>query len=490
VIATDRQYGLLIGGASVPGSNGVYKVVNPATEEVVGLAPEASADDARAASAAAAAAFPAWSLTTAAERAALLDRAADLLEARAAELVPLVQAETGSTMAMAQGAQVGGTVARIRRYARGALEPLDTAFTPVPNYGGGPDGSGGGIICAAAMRRPVGVVACIKAYNVPMNNVMGTLAPALATGNTVVVKPAAQDPLAVIILAEIFQEAGFPPGVVNVIVGSNPESSQALVASPDVDMISFTGSTAVGLRIAEAAGKEMKRVLMELGGKGASLVFDGADLDRAAQGTASTFAFHAGQICTAPTRLIAQRSVYHELVEKLAKIATVLPVGDPTDPATMVGPVITAAHRDRVVGYIRSGIAEGGTVVAGGPEPPLERGYFVQPTLIADCRAGMRAVEEEIFGPVVVALPFDDEEEGVALANSTEFGLYSYIWTGDSAQGLRVASRLRTGNVGINTVARHPDTPFGGFKKSGIGRDGGSYALHAYTELQSLVWPA
>ena len=489
VIDTDRDYYLWIGGEPVKGSKGTYEVVNPATEEVVGLAPEASADDARAAAAAAAAAFPSWSHTTPEERAALLNRAADLVTEHYAELVPLVQAETGSTMQLAQTAQVGGTIARIRRYARGAMEPLDVRFTPVPIFGGGPEGPGGGIANAAAVRLPVGVVAAVKAYNVPMNNVMGTLGPALATGNTVIVKPASQDPLGVIRLVELFNEAGFPPGVVNLIVGSSPESSEALVSSPDVDMVSFTGSTEVGLRIAEVCARDLKRVLMELGGKGASVVFEGADLDKAAQGTASTFTYHAGQICTAPTRLIAQRSVYDEMVSKLAEIARVAKVGDPTDPATVVGPMISGAHRDRVVGYIRSGNDEGGTVVAGGADAPLDRGYFVQPTLIADCRPGMKAVQEEIFGPVVVAIPFDDEEEGIALANGTDFGLYSYVWTGDMVQGLRVARRTRAGNVGINTVARHMETPFGGFKKSGIGRDGGSYGLLAYTELQSQVWP-
>jgi acyl-CoA reductase-like NAD-dependent aldehyde dehydrogenase len=488
-IDTKREYHLWIGGEPVKGSKGTYEVLNPATEERVGLSPEASSDDAQAAAASAAAAFPAWSQTAPEERAGLLNRAADLLTEHYNEFVPLVQAETGSTMAMAQLAQVGGTIARIRRFARGALEPLDVAFMPVPNLGGGPHTTTGGVFNAAAVRLPVGVVACIKAYNVPMNNVMGTLGPALAIGNTVVVKPAAQDPLAVIRLVELFNEAGFPPGVVNLVVGSSPESSQALVASPDVDMVSFTGSTEVGLRIAEAAGRDLKRVLMELGGKGASLVFDTADIDAAAEGTASTFTYHAGQICTAPTRLIVQRNVYEQCVEKLANIARVVPVGDPTDPKTVVGPVITGAHRDRVVGYIRSGSDEGGAVVAGGPDSPAERGFFVQPTVIADCRPGMKAVQEEIFGPVVVAMPFDDEEEGIALANSTDFGLYSYVWTGDTAQGMRVARRIRAGNIGINTVGRHMETPFGGFKKSGIGRDGGSYALLAYTELQSIVWP-
>lgn len=489
-IDTERDYRLWIGGEPVAGSRGTYEIVNPATEEVVGLAPEASAADAEAAAASAAAAFSSWSQTTPEERAALLNRAADLLTERYADFVPLVQAETGCIMAMAQLAQVGGTIARIRRYARGALEPLDTSLVPVPNVGGGPDGTAGGIMNAAAVRLPVGVVACIKAYNVPMNNVMGTLGPALATGNTVVVKPASQDPLTVIRLVELFNEAGFPPGVVNLVVGSAVESSQALVGSPHVDMVSFTGSTDVGVRIAEAAGRDLKRVLMELGGKGSSLVFESADIDRAVRGTSSTFTFHAGQICTAPTRLIVQRSVYEQAVEKLAEIARVVPVGDPTDPATVVGPMISGAHRDRVVGYIRSGADEGGRVVAGGPETPFDRGFFVRPTVIADCRPGMKAVQEEIFGPVVVAMPFDDEEEGIALSNGTDFGLYSYVWTGDTAQGLRVARRIRSGNIGLNTVGRHPETPFGGFKKSGIGRDGGSYALHTYTELQSIVWPA
>ncbi|MDA8044445.1 MAG: aldehyde dehydrogenase family protein [Actinomycetota bacterium] len=488
-IDTQREYNLWIDGQPVKASKGTYKVVNPATEEVVGEAPEASADDANAAAAAAAAAFPAWSQTTPEERATLLNRAADILTERYNDFVPLVQAETGSTMAMAQMAQVGGTIARIRRYARGALEPLDVAFMPVPNLGGGPHANSGGIFNAAAVRLPVGVVACIKAYNVPMNNVMGTLGPALATGNTVVVKPAGQDPLAVIRLVEIFNEAGFPPGVVNLVVGSTADSSQALVASPDVDMVSFTGSTDIGVRIAEAAGRDLKRVLMELGGKGAAVVFDSADIDRVAADTASTYTYHAGQICTAPTRLIAQRKVYDECVEKLARIAKTVRVGDPTDPATIVGPVITAAHRDRVVSYIRSGADEGATIVAGGPDSAAERGFFVEPTLIADCRPGMKAVQEEIFGPVVVAMPFDDEEEGIALANSTDFGLYSYVWTGDTAQGMRVARRIRAGNIGLNTVGRHMEAPFGGFKKSGIGRDGGSYGLLAYTELQSIVWP-
>jgi acyl-CoA reductase-like NAD-dependent aldehyde dehydrogenase len=486
---TQKRYSLWIGGDRVDGANGTYEVVNPATEEVVGLAPEATAEDARQAATAAAEAFPAWSQTTPDERARLLDRAADLLQQRVPELIPLVQAETGSTVQMARTAQVPVAVARLRRYARGALEAREIPLPPAPNPGGGPSSGGGGLVNAMAVRLPVGVVVCITSYNVPITNVMGKIAPALAMGNTVVIKPAPQDPLGVIRMVEAFHDAGFPPGVVNLVVGSTPEPAQALVTAPQTDMISFTGSTAIGLRIGEAAARDMKRVLFELGGKGASLVFDDADIDAAAQGTASTFAFHAGQICTAPTRLIAQRGVYDQVVEKLAKVAGVLKVGDPLDPETVVGPVISAAQRDRVEGYVRSALDEGGTVVAGGTRPDAGHGFYWPPTLIAECHNGMTAAREEIFGPVVVAMPFDDEEEGIAIANDSDYGLYDYVWTRDTARGLRAAQRLRAGNVGLNTLARNPETPFGGFRKSGIGRDGGSFALHAYSELQSIVWP-
>lgn len=478
---------LWIGGEPVDGGAGTYPIVNPATEAVVGLAPSASAADAVRAAQAAADAFPAWSQTAPTERAALLDRAAALLESRYTELIPLVQAETGATIPMTRTAQVPGAVARLRRYARDALAAVEVPLPPAANPGG--PGGVGGLVNAMAVRQPVGAVACVTSYNVPLTNVVGKIGPALAMGNTVVVKPAPQDPLGVICLVDALHEAGIPPGVVNLVVGPGPESSQALVASPDIDMVSFTGSTAVGGAIGETAGRDFKRLLLELGGKGASLVFDDADLAAAARGTASTYTFHAGQICTAPTRLIAQRGVYAEMVDRLAAIAGSLVVGDPTAPETIVGPVISGAHRDRVESYVRSGIAEGGTVVAGGARPDLDRGFYVAPTLIADCTSSMKAVREEIFGPVVVAMPFDDEEEGIALANGGDFGLYDYVWSGDSVRALRVARRLRAGNVGVNTVGRHPETPFGGVKKSGVGRDGGVFALHAYTELQSLVWP-
>ncbi|MFO7279594.1 MAG: aldehyde dehydrogenase family protein [Thermoanaerobacterales bacterium] len=482
-----REYTVLVGGDREVGAHGTYDVVNPATEEVVGQAPEASVEQVEAAARAAAEAFPSWSRSSPRERAELLDRLADALAARADDLVPLVQAETGATLRVAQTMQVPQTIDRFRRYARGALEPTAIPLPPteMPSTALAP----GGLLGTVVERRPVGVVACITPYNFPLVNMAGKVGPALAMGNTVVIKPAPQDPLAVLRFADAVAEAGFPPGVVNIVTGSGAAVGEALVASPHVDMVSFTGSTAVGRRIGEVAGRDMKRLLLELGGKGAAIVFDDADLRTAVGAISSVWAFHSGQICTAPTRVIAQRGIYDRLVAGLQEAAGRLKVGDPLAPDTVVGPVISAAQRDRIEGYVRSGVDEGGTLLAGGERPDLPRGFYVAPALIADCKPEMRVVQEEIFGPVVVALPFDDEDEAVALANGTEFGLNDYVFTGDTTKALRVARRLRSGTVAFNTVQQSPEAPFGGFKRSGVGRDRGSFALHAYSELQSIVWP-
>ena len=463
-----------------------YEIVNPATEQIVGEAPEATVDEVASAAAAASAAFGSWSRTTPEERAALLDRAADVIRDHVEELIPLVQAETGATLRVTQTMQVPTCVDRFRRYARGAMEanviPLPPSVMPSTAL------ASGGLMSAIAVRQPVGVVACITPYNFPIVNMAGKLGPALAMGNTVVVKPAPQDPLAVIRVVELIQGV-FPEGVVNVVTGSRPEVGEALVSSPDVDMVSFTGSTVVGQRIGEVAGRGMKRLLLELGGKGAAVVFDDADVKTAVSTIMSVWAFHSGQICTAPTRVIAQRGIYDQIVGGLQAAAGMLKVGDPLEPDTVVGPVISEPHRDRVESYIRAGADEGGTIVVGGERPDMSSGFYVAPTLIADCKAGMKVVQEEIFGPVVVVVPFDDEDEGVALANGTEFGLYDYVFSADTARAMRVARQLRSGNVGINTAQRNHEAPFGGFKQSGVGRDGGSFGLHAYSELQSIVWP-
>ncbi|QKZ20789.1 MULTISPECIES: aldehyde dehydrogenase family protein [Streptomyces] len=481
---SDRQR-LFVGGSWVEPDGGHYPVIDPATEETVGGAPEASRDQVLAACAAAREAFGPWSRTAPEERAAVLARAADIIHGHLGPYAELAQAETGATTGTARGMQVGVGAARFRRYAR--VEPAEWAVAPQINDAG-PMGKAG-VMGALAVRQPVGVVTCITSYNNPWANPAGKIAPALAMGNTVVVKPAPQDPLSVYRMAEALEAAGVPPGVVNVVSGRSVEVGEAAVSSPDVDMVSFTGSTAVGRRIAEACGRDMKRQLMELGGKGAAVVFDDADIGSAVAGIGTTFSFYSGQICTAPTRVLAQRGVYGRLVEQLAAYAGRLKVGDPREASTVVGPVISAEHRDRVESYVETGRKEGAVVVAGGERPPYERGFYVAPTLLADCTNDMRVAREEIFGPVVCVIPFDDEEEGIALANDTEYGLIDYVWSGDVARAFRVARRLRAGGVGVNTVGRNMEAPFGGFKQSGVGRDVGSYALHAYSEVQAIVWP-
>jgi len=385
--------------------------------------------------------------------------------------------------------QVPVALERFHRYARDAVKPLGIPLPPqaMPATPLAP----GGLIGAYVNRQPAGAVACISPYNFPLTNVAGKIAPALAVGCTVVMKPAPQDPLAICALAEVLYEVGFPPGVVNLVTSVDPAPAAALSASRDIDMVSFTGSTAVGQRIYEAGASTMKRVLLELGGKGACVVLDDADVDAAVTALVSVWAFHSGQICTAPTRAIVHRSLYDQVVERLAAAAGALKVGDPTSLDTVVGPVISGAQRDRIEHYVGLGESEGAELVVDGRRPAhLERGFYVGPTLLAGCKPGMTPVQEEIFGPVISVLAFDDDDEAVAIANGTDFGLYDYVMTSDTERGFRVAGRLRSGSVGVNTAQRNHETPFGGFKMSGIGRDGGDFGLHAYTEMQTVVWPA
>jgi phenylacetaldehyde dehydrogenase len=482
---TKDETQLLIGGQWVDAGNGTYDIINPATEQLVGQAPNASVEDANRAAAAAAEAFPAWSATPVEERLALLKRAAVAIRAKNDELVPLVIAECGATASVGSRMQVPVSADRFERYSRDlrhiqeqSLPPIATSATPL---------APGGLVSALAYRQPVGVVAAIASYNFPMTNMAGKVAPALAMGNTLVIKPAPQDPLAVIELARILQDVGLPPGVINLITSQSPEPASALTTTPDVDMVSFTGSTAVGQRIAADGAPTMKRLLMELGGKGAAVVFADAAIKAAITAIGSTWAFHSGQICTAPTRAVIHRSIFEEVVDGLSKFAGLLKVGDPTQADTVVGPLISAAQQKRVLDYIDTARKEGEVVVGGGRPEYLPTGFYVEPTLVVGSN-DITVAREEIFGPVVVAIPFDDDEEGVAIANDSEFGLYDYVFSGDTARAFRVAKQLRAGHVGINTAQRNMDAPFGGFKMSGIGRDGGDYGLEAYSELQSIIW--
>ena len=480
------EHQLLIGGKWVEASEGTYDIVNPATEAVVGQAPNAGASDARAAAEAAKEAQPAWAALSQDERSALMRDAAAAIRAKSAELLPLVIAETGATATVGSRMQVPVAADRFERYALDPRQVLQTPLLPQPAQA--TPLAPGGIIGGMINRQPLGVVACITSYNFPMVNMAGKVAPALAAGNTVVVKPAPQDPLAIVELVRILDEAGFPPGVVNLVNGSGPASSAALVDADEVDCVSFTGSTQVGVTIAEKAARTMKRTLLELGGKGACVVFEDADVKGAIGCIGSTWSFHSGQICTAPTRAVVHRSLFDQVRDGLVQMAGYLKVGDPTDAATVIGPVISAAQRGRIEAHIATAAEDGGVVVLGGERPAgLPVGFYVAPALITGDNT-MRVAREEIFGPVITMIPFDDEEEGIAIANDSDFGLYDYVFTEDGARALRVAKRLQAGHVGINTAQRNHDAPFGGFKMSGVGRDGGDFGILAYTEQQSIIW--
>ena len=477
---------LFIAGEWVDASEGTYEVVNPATEEVVGLAANAGVDDARAAAAAAREAQPAWAARSWEDRCALLRDAAAALRAKSSELLPLVMAETGATIAMGTHLQLPLAVDRLERYTRDPRPVLETPLLPQPVEPS--PFSTGGVVGAMVNRVPLGVVACITAYNFPLSNVAGKIGPALATGNTVVIKPAPQDPLAATELVRILDAVGFPPGVVNLINGEGAAASAALVEAEDVDGVSFTGSSSVGVAIARAAASTMKRTLLELGGKGACLVFEDADVEAAVGCMSSTWTIHSGQVCTAPTRGVVHRSIFDRVCAELARRAGRLKVGDPTDPSTVVGPVISAAQRARIEAHVDTAREDGGEILAGGSRPADPSvGFYVAPTLVAGTNS-MRVAREEIFGPVLTMIPFDDEDEGVAIANSSAYGLYDRVFCSDWSRALRVSRRLRSGSVSVNTSQRHYEAPFGGFKMSGIGRDGGDSGLLAYTEPQSIIW--
>jgi acyl-CoA reductase-like NAD-dependent aldehyde dehydrogenase len=476
---------LLIGGKWVAASDGTYDIINPATEEVVGQAPNASASDALDAAAAAKEAQPAWAAWSVEDRSALMREAAQAIRAKSSELLPLVIAETGATATVGSRMQVPVAADRFERYARDPRQVLQTPL--LPQSAQATPLAPGGIIGGMINRQPVGVVTCITSYNFPMVNMAGKVAPALAAGNTIVVKPAPQDPLAVVELVRILHEVGFPPGVVNLVNGNGPAASSALVDSENVDCVSFTGSTQVGVTIAERAARSMKRLLLELGGKGACVVFDDADVKAAIGCIGSTWTFHSGQICTAPTRAVVHRNIFEQVRDGLVQMAGFLQVGDPTDKATIIGPVISAAQRDRIEAHIATAIEDGGELIIGGARPDLPQGFYVAPTLITGDNS-MRVAREEIFGPVITMIPFDDDDEGIAIANDTEFGLYDYVFSKDGARALRAAKQLQAGHVGINTAQRNHEAPFGGFKMSGVGRDGGDFGLLAYTEPQSIIW--
>ncbi len=479
---------VLIGGEWVPAAGGTYSIINPATEEAAGSAPQASVEQARAAARAARHAFEQgeWPALSGGERAALLREAAAKFQREADGLIDLTINETGAVHGIAVSQQVGAVALRLLKNAELAATLQDEATPPRELAAPGTRSIASGLV----VREPVGVVACITPFNFPMTNCAGKIGPALACGNTVVVKPAPVDPLGVAELCRIVDSV-LPPGVINFVNASGPEVGEALTESPDIDMISFTGSTSIGCRIQEAAGRSMKRTLMELGGKSANIVFADADLTGALRAAMQVWTFHSGQICIVGSRLLIEESIYEDFTKKLATAGAALKIGNPREPGVVVGPLVSALQRERVEACIRRGVESGAKLASGGKRPEhLRRGYYIEPTLFTNVHNDMSIAREEVFGPVIAAIPFRDEAEAIAIANDSDFGLYGYIWSGSTARALRVARRLRTGTVQINGAPPNAEAPFGGYKLSGVGRDGGRYALDTYSELKYIGWTA
>ncbi len=458
------------GGWAAPAGGGTIEVVDPATEQVIGTVPQGTAADVDRAVAAARAALPAWSATAAADRAKLLSALADGLAARGEEIARTISAEMGSPIGFARKVQAALPVTVLRSYAELLAEyPFEERI-------------GNSLV----LREPAGVVGAITPWNYPLHQVVAKVAPALAAGCTVVLKPSEVAPLCTYLLAEAAVEAGLPAGVLNIVHGYGPVVGEALAGHPDVDMVSFTGSTRAGRRVGELAAAGIKRVALELGGKSASVVLPDADLATAVKVTLANCFINGGQTCSAWTRLLVPADRHDEAVSLAVAGAAKYAVGDPAQEATRVGPMVSAAQRDRVRGYIERGVAEGAVLATGGPQAPLPHGFYVAPTVFAQVRPDMTIAQEEIFGPVLSVLPYADEDEAVEIANGTPYGLAGAVWSGDDGHALAVARRLRTGQVDVNGGRYNPVAPFGGYKQSGNGRELGRYGLEEYLEVKSL----
>ena len=470
---------LFIGGEWVkPQGSERISVISASTEEPLGSVPEASRADVDAAVAAARAAFddPAgWSTWPAEERAQALERLAMALGSRGQEIAQRVSLQNGMPISFALEVEAVFP-ALLAQYYAALIRATPTEEDRQGLLGGH----------VHVVRKPVGVVAAIVPWNYPQTLTMFKLAPALASGCTVVLKPSPETVLDALLLADAVAEAGLPPGVVN-IVPADREVSAYLVEHPDVDKVAFTGSSAAGRIIARRCGELLRPVTLELGGKSAAIVLDDADLSGAAEALFAATLLNNGQTCVNCTRVLAPRSRYDEVVAIFSGLAEALVVGDSLDPATQVGPVVSARQRERIEGYIEKGRAEGARVTAGGGRPgDQERGFFVEPTIFADVDNGHTIAREEIFGPVLAVIPYGDDDDAVAIANDSEFGLGGSVWTTDQERAERLARRVQTGTIGINHYMIDPAAPFGGVKASGLGRELGPEGLVAYQQLQSI----
>jgi acyl-CoA reductase-like NAD-dependent aldehyde dehydrogenase len=464
---------LFINGKWVaPQGKGVIEVIHSATEAVMGTIPEGSAADAEAAVAAARAAFDDWAATPVAKRAEYIQKIADGLQARSEELAQLIAGEVGMPIKLARAIQVGGPV-----YNWGNFAKLLSTFEFEEHVGN-----------SLVVREPVGVVGAITPWNYPLNQITLKVAPALAAGCTVVLKPSEVAPLNAFVLAEVIEEAGLPPGVFNLVTGYGPVVGEVLASDPEVDMVSFTGSTRAGKRVAELASQSVKRVALELGGKSASVILDDADLASAVKGTLSACFLNSGQTCSAHTRMLVPRAKYEEVKALAAQFAAAYVPGDPAQETTRLGPLISAVQRDRVLGYIRKGLEEGAELITGGADTPegLSTGFFVKPTVLGNVKTTDTVAREEIFGPVLTVICYDDEEEAVRIANDSIYGLGGGVWSGDESRAIRVARRIRTGQVNINGGPFNMQAPFGGYKQSGHGRENGKYGLEEFLEYKAM----
>jgi betaine-aldehyde dehydrogenase len=451
-------------------SGQAFQVHDSSTEELMASVPAGTADEAAQAVLAARAAFEGWAALPVQTRAAYLDKVSAGLKARMDELATVIAREVGMPLKLARPVQVGGPVWNWANFAKVAR-----AFEWEEKVGN-----------SLVVREPIGVVGCITPWNFPLNQITLKVAPALAAGCTVVLKPSEIAPVNAMILAEVIHEAGLPPGVFNLVNGAGPVVGEVLATHPEVDMVSFTGSTRAGKRVAELASQSVKRVALELGGKSASVVLPDADFEAAVKGTISACLLNSGQTCSAHTRLLVPESRYDE-VKALAQAAVArFNIGPSLEEGSKLGPLVSAAQRDRVLGFIAQGIEEGAEVIAGGAaRPAFDKGYFVQPTILR-VQPGDTLAREEIFGPVLVVITYRDEDEAVKIANDTIYGLGGGVWGGDEARAVAVARRIRTGQIDINGGPFNGNAPFGGYKQSGNGRENGKFGFEEFLEFKAL----